>query len=103
MLSEETDLQNGEGTSPDYNPNNNWPLSAFMAFNVDADETTMTFTIGEEEYVRDIPYVCEDCVVSLGYDLMYPTYDPNPTPTWCTGTARRGNNTGGNFHSIWHR
>jgi hypothetical protein len=48
------------------------------------DEIALTFAIGEEEYEREIPYVCEDCVLSLSIDLTSPAFTSNPTPTWCT-------------------
>ena len=75
--------QNGEGTSPGYD-DGGWPESGLMAFNAEAGETTMTFTIGEEEFEATLPYVCAGCVVFVSYDLMYPAYSTNPTPTWCT-------------------
>jgi hypothetical protein len=46
------------------------------------DESAMTVAIGEEEFEREIPYVCEDCVLSRRIDLASPAFTSNPTPTW---------------------
>jgi hypothetical protein len=44
----------------------------------------MTFAIGEEELEREIPIVCEDCVLSLNIDFASPAFTSNPTQTLCT-------------------
>jgi hypothetical protein len=43
----------------------------------------MAFAIGEEEFEREIPYVCEDCVQSLSIESVVSGLYL-ATPTWRT-------------------